>query len=805
METVTVDKATPEPSSGSDIFARLVETVSDIVTLLSPEGDVLYQSPSITTVLGYRQEDRVGANIFRDSLVHPNDVEAKRTFLADIFRHHQTRSQFRLRHVDGSWRDMEAVGVLVPALGGAVATYRDVTDQRRQEMRQKLLAEAGKRLSGSLYIEATLTSVARLAVPAIADWCIIDLLQEDGTVRCVAIAHSNPEKEIWAHETAKRYFDDRAKAAAVILEQGEARLIPQIPKETLRTAAQTAEQRDLLDELDFRSLINVPLMARGRPLGVLTFATSMDRVLDQSDLNFAQELASHAALAIDNARLYQGAETARLQLQDLFMEAPALICVTRGPDHVFELVNPRMRDILGNREFVGQPAREVPSEVDGQGIHAITDHVYQSGEPFVGNEMPLRLDRDGDGNLEQGYFNFVFQPTRDVHGKVDGVMVHGVEVTDEVTNRQRVERLAAERDAILSQMVDGVVIVDRFGTVVFMNDAAERMYGSRVLGYDARRLPETIDIQDLEGAQIEANHTPLVRALAEGEATIDAEIRIRRPDGHEAVLQRSATPVTSYDGTQLGAVMTIRDVTAIRTLETQKDEFLAAIAHDLRTPLTAIKGHAQVLLRRMNRSLEYRGKESDRVSVARIDSTASRMTALVNELLDVTSADMHRPVVLSYAQADVVELVREAIADHGQLASARNVDVSAEPDVINGVWDGPRLRRSLSNLIGNALHYSAKEQLVRVTLSMMEDIDQPLAVVKVEDHGTGIPAKDLPCVFDRFFRGSNVSANISGTGLGLTSARQIIERHGGKLTIESVEGEGTTCIVRLPIAPPTSA
>jgi PAS domain S-box-containing protein len=798
---MVLEKGEINRSLGADIFALLVETVSDIVTLIGPEGDVLYQSPSIAKVLGYRQEDRIGRNVFQDLMVHPDDLEAKRSFLTDAFSDVQARGRFRLRHVDGSWRDMEAIGIHVPALGGAVATYRDVTDQHRREVRQNLLAEAGKRLSGSLYTEATLASLARLAVPDVADWCIVDLVRDDGTMHHVVTANLDPAKERWAEETARQYLEERAQAAAQLLESGEARLITDIPDEALRAAATTPEELEMLQTLDFRSVINVPLIARGRPLGVMTFVTGSGRILDQSDLAFAQELATRAALAIDNTRLYQAAETARLKLQDLFMQAPAFICVTRGPDHAFELVNPLMRQILGYRELVGHPAREVLPEIEEQGIHTITDHVYRTGVPFVGSEMPLQLDRGGDGKLEQGYFNFVIQPTHDLEGKVDGVMVHGVEVTDQVLYQQRVESLAAERSAILSQMAEGVVIVDRFGTVTFMNDAAERMYGTRIVGYDIRQLPENMLIHDVAGKAVNPGDTPLVRALDHSETTIDAEIRIRRPDGCEALLQRAAVPVTAEDGSPLGAVMTVRDVTSERTLEMQKDEFLSAIAHDLRTPLTAIKGHSQLLLRRMEGKGTEDWSELAYESVARIDATASRMAALVNELLDITRFDMRGPPELTRAPTDLVQLVREAIADQGRIGRRKDIDVIPGVESLEGMWDAPRLARAISNLVANALRYSSVGQPVTIAISQATSAERDKAIVTVRDRGIGIPASDLPHIYERFYRGANASANVSGTGLGLTSARQIVEQHSGTLTIESVEGEGTTATLRLPVKP----
>jgi len=132
----------------------------------------------------------------------------------------------------------------------------------------------------------------------------------------------------------------------------------------------------------------------------------------------------------------------RSALYSLFMQAPALICVLRGPEHVFDLVNPLYQRLFPTRELLGKPIREALPELEGQGFFELLDRVFASGETFTGKESPARLDRTGTGTLEEGYFDFVYQPMT-VDGRIDGVTVFGLEVTDQVLARRQADEFIA--------------------------------------------------------------------------------------------------------------------------------------------------------------------------------------------------------------------------------------------------------------------------------------------------------------------------------------------------------------------------
>lgn len=193
--------------------------------------------------------------------------------------------------------------------------YRDAEDAQR---RLAFIAEVSRTLSGSLNYSRTLSRVAELMVPGLADWCVVDVVGEDGSLEEVAIAHAEPEKAAWARELRRRYPSEPEAATGIrhVLRTGEPVLYSEIPDDILREAAQDEEHLRMLRQLGMRSAIIVPLTARGRTLGTLSLVSSQSgRVYTQRDLTLASDLASRAAVAVDNARLFRERSHVALTLQ----------------------------------------------------------------------------------------------------------------------------------------------------------------------------------------------------------------------------------------------------------------------------------------------------------------------------------------------------------------------------------------------------------------------------------------------------------------------------------------------------------
>jgi signal transduction histidine kinase len=290
----------------------------------------------------------------------------------------------------------------------------------------------------------------------------------------------------------------------------------------------------------------------------------------------------------------------------------------------------------------------------------------------------------------------------------------------------------------------------------------------------------------------------LWRAAINGETVIDAEWRIRRADGAEIIAQGSATPVVSEQGRRVGAVLTVRDVTTQRTVEREKDEFLAAASHDLKGPLTVIKGTAE-LLDRQARTSPGIGTPGLIAGLSRIVSTTNTSVDLIDEVLDLGRLRLGRPLELRCAPTDLVALARQLVTEYQVTTERHSIQLRAEIPSLIGMWDRGRLLRVVGNLLSNAVKFSPAGGEISVEIDE-ELLNEPkCAVLKVRDRGIGIPAVEIGRVFQRYHRAENVAGRIRGSGLGLASAKFIVEQHGGTIEAESVEGLGTTITVRLPI------
>lgn len=230
-----------------------------------------------------------------------------------------------------------------------------------------------------------------------------------------------------------------------------------------------------------------------------------------------------------------------------------------------------------------------------------------------------------------------------------------------------------------------------------------------------------------------------------------------------------------------------------------KDELLASISHDLRNPLAAIRGTAQVLRRRLQRDAAI---EPDRLDagLAGIEGAAGQMASMVDQVLDYARLQMARPLELEKRPLDLVEVARRVAAGASNVSERHRIRVEASVATLVGQWDASRVERVIQNLVENARKYSPEggEVVLRV---WRED---HWAVLSVADQGIGIPTAEVSQIFERFHRASNARGVIPGTGIGLASGRQILEQHGGRLEAASEEGQGSTFTLRLPLDAPTS-
>jgi signal transduction histidine kinase len=239
------------------------------------------------------------------------------------------------------------------------------------------------------------------------------------------------------------------------------------------------------------------------------------------------------------------------------------------------------------------------------------------------------------------------------------------------------------------------------------------------------------------------------------------------------------------------------ELAARRRAEAEKEAFLDAVAHDLANPLTTVRGQAQLLRRRARQGRA--DPAASETGLTAIDAAADRATRLIAELTDAARLEAQRPLELRRTPTDLVALAQTNISEFQAAAGGHQLRLEARVSQLMGIWDADRLTRVLENLLTNAVKYSPAGSTVVAHVDRDETADAPIAVLAVSDQGVGIPAADLPHIFERFRRGGNVARQFAGSGLGLWGSQGIVVQHGGTIAIESTEGSGTTVTVRLPI------
>jgi signal transduction histidine kinase len=370
----------------------------------------------------------------------------------------------------------------------------------------------------------------------------------------------------------------------------------------------------------------------------------------------------------------------------------------------------------------------------------------------------------------------------------------------EQASRMQVEAERARLQQVLDGLPEAIVIIDADLRFVIANAAATDIMGGNLVGHVMPSGEEpAFDTRRLDGVPLPARELPLARSALRGEVIRGEQLLLyHAQNGHDVPLLVNSAPLFGPGGVPAGAVAVFQDISAIKDVEREKDEFLASVSHDLRNPLAGIRGWAQILRRRAARLPEAE-RDRWRNDLTTIETAATRMGTLIDELLDLTHVQMGRALELRPGATDLLQLARRVIADHQQLATRHSLQVCSDVEQLVGEWDPARLERVVGNLVSNAIKYSPEGGEVRITVAREECDGAGWAVLTVQDQGVGIPQEDLPRIFERFYRASNVASQIAGTGIGLAGAKQLVELHGGSIEVHSVPERGSTFVVRLPL------
>jgi len=317
------------------------------------------------------------------------------------------------------------------------------------------------------------------------------------------------------------------------------------------------------------------------------------------------------------------------------------------------------------------------------------------------------------------------------------------------------------------------------------NPAALRTLGLITRGNDPKR---TYDLKHPDGSPLKDEELPSTRALRM-EAVINFEVIIDRRRGGPVPGLVSAAPVRSESGAVLGAVVIFQDITALKQLQHLSRDFLALVAHDLRTPLQSVLLQVEALIRRS----EGEAANVPMTTLQAIRRNGLQIDRLVRDLLDAARVDAHG-ITLDLATVRLPDLATSIVSQiEGVLGShSVSVEVSGTPPPVAA--DPQRVEQIVTNLLENASKYSTEGSPIRILIASTDGG----ATIAVQDEGPGISPEELPRLFDRYFQTQRARGTRRGLGLGLFIAKGLVEAHGGRISVESIPNVGSTFRVWLP-------
>ncbi len=355
--------------------------------------------------------------------------------------------------------EKSAASLLANLAAAAIGTAELYEKQQRLAEDHRFIAEASELLGSSLEFETTLANLARLAIPRFADWCSIDMAQPDGSIRRLAVAHADTDKVPTANELAENYPPDPSGAYGVpnVIRTGKPELFAEIPEELLHGATRdTPELYDLLRELGLKSSMCVPLIARNRIFGAITFVSGASgRRYGKDDLATAEDLAHRAAIAVDNALLFREAESARMAAQEslavvdaVFAAAPVGLAFM-DTNFTYDRVNDALATINGfpANEHYGRSLRDVLGDKLSDAIEPLHRRVLETGQPILDMQITGSTAAAPD---ETRNWLVNFYPVRN-HG--DEIIGIGVIIAD-VTERERARNAAEAASARLEMLAE---------------------------------------------------------------------------------------------------------------------------------------------------------------------------------------------------------------------------------------------------------------------------------------------------------------------------------------------------------------
>jgi len=494
-------------------------------------------------------------------------------------------------------------------------------------------------------------------------------------------------------------------------------------------------------------------------------------------MNTAAEV---TALAIAKQKI----EESEQRFRSLITQSPIAMVVFRGPGHVIEIANDAMlrRWNKTEQDLLNKRLVEVFPEVKGQKFPLLLDEVYRTGKIYRETEA-LSYFQDKDGK-RISYVDFEYSPLLESNGNVSGIIATVNDVTEKVEARMKIEESQQKFRLLADSMAQHIWTADTEGNLNYYNQSVFNYSGLTLEEINKDGLIQIVHPDDREG-----HLKSWMNSVTTGKDFL-FEHRFRRHDGEYRWQLSRAVPQFDGNGNVQMWVGTSTDIHDIKKNEQLKDDFIKMASHELKTPVTTIRGYVQLLM-----EMYKNGNDTMLTnSLSSVDKHISKLTKLITDLLDVTKIETGS-LHLVKENFKINKLTEEIIKDIQITTSTHKIVF--DPDTDASVFaDRDRISQVLINLLINSIKYSpqAKEVIIKTRLTKEE------VIVSIQDFGIGIDLDDHDKIFERFYRvqGKN-EKTYPGFGIGLFIVKEIISNHQGKIWVESKKNKGSVFYFSLPV------
>jgi PAS domain S-box-containing protein len=814
-------------------FRLMVEGVKDYaIFMLDPGGCVTIWNDGAERIVGYGEEEILGrhfSSFYPEEDVergHPEDVLraalAEGRYVEEGSKVRQDGSRFWASAVITTLRDRKG------NLKGFSMVVHDTTERKHADDVLRFLAESGATLSSSLDYRDTLANVARLAVPILADWCAVDVMEEDGSVERLAVEHSDPEKVTLAYELQERFPSDPEAPRGVrkVLQTGEPDMMTEIPDELLDQAAMDVEHRTIMRKLGLRSYMVVPMVARGRNHGAITLVSAESgRRYEESDLRLAEELARRTALAVDNAKLYEAAqreiaerreaEEALLQSERRYrtvvkQAAEGIFIVDIDTKLILE-ANVAYRNLLGytaqDMLGLGLTLYDVVAH-DRKSIDLYLEQIQEEGVQFIGERRHRRKDGSlVDVEVSSSVISYG-------GGEALCVIVH--DITERKRSAERLQRSldallglyeagqilssSLEREEIGSRLLEIASRVSNLTAAVIAVPSEDgelriwRSAGLEGLWRQVRFSPEAVAARqkvletrkyqtvqlpqpgDADGPHLVGLNLPLlVRGRLIGVLEAYGPQALMERQYEETLISLANQGASALENARLYAELAEREnrlQDLIRKLITAQEEERRKVSYEVHDGLAQTAAGAHQLLQAFARQ-HPPDSEKGRKDLARALQLVQQTVGEARYVI----ADLRPTALDDFGLAAAVRLQVEKISSEGS-----QVDYE---EALGNDRLPPEVETALYRVAQEALtnvHKHAPSARVKITLRRLNDAVR----LQVRDWGPGFNPEKI------------TDGGGPGERLGLSSMRERVALLGGHLEVHSRPGEGTEVVAEIP-------